>query len=80
MVGPQAWEQPYAVGVGLKRKKKKKKKKRISELNTTLIGRGGGWRPHRGEQMVYREDEGALENQTGGMTVVTMSARVWCHF
>ena len=29
LIGPLAWESPYAKGVGLKRKKEKKKKKRM---------------------------------------------------
>ena len=32
LIGPLAWELPYAVGMALKSKKKKKKKKKLQEL------------------------------------------------
>ena len=32
LIGPLAWEPPYAVGVALKRQKKKKKRKKLHNL------------------------------------------------
>ena len=45
LIGPLAWEPPYATGVALKRQKTRKKKKK-ENLKTTieLRGRGGSRR------------------------------------